>query len=69
MELRLPAIRGIGGAMIYLVDRYGDVLSIYDIDFDYLPGVDRSPFRSDIDNEALFNFEAIPRPVQCNVAT
>ena len=43
MELRLPAIRGIGGAMIYLVDRYGDSLSIYDIDFDYLPGVDRNP--------------------------
>ena len=41
MELRIPAIRGIGGAMIYLVDRYGDALSIYDIDFDYLPGVDR----------------------------
>jgi 4-hydroxyphenylpyruvate dioxygenase len=43
MELRLPAIRGIGGAMIYLVDRYGDALSIYDIDFDYLPGVDHNP--------------------------
>ncbi len=43
MELRFPAIRGIGGAMIYLVDRYGDALSIYDIDFDYLPGVDRNP--------------------------
>jgi 4-hydroxyphenylpyruvate dioxygenase len=43
MELRLPAIRGIGGAMIYLVDRYGDALSIYDIDFDYLPCVDRNP--------------------------
>jgi len=43
MELRLPAIRGIGGAMIYLVDRYGDALSIYDIDFDYLPGVERNP--------------------------
>ncbi len=47
MELRIPAIRGIGGAMIYLIDRYGDEgsggLSIYDIDFDYLPGVDRNP--------------------------
>jgi 4-hydroxyphenylpyruvate dioxygenase len=43
MELRLPAIRGIGGAIIYLIDRYGDALSIYDIDFDYLPGVDRNP--------------------------
>lgn len=43
MELRLPAIRGIGGAIIYLVDRYGDDLSIYDIDFEYLPDVDRHP--------------------------
>ncbi len=43
MELRLPAIRGIGGAIIYLIDRYGDALSIYDIDFDWLPGVDRRP--------------------------
>ncbi|HWF00055.1 MAG TPA: 4-hydroxyphenylpyruvate dioxygenase [Caulobacteraceae bacterium] len=43
MELRLPAIRGIGGAIIYLIDRYGDALSIYDIDFEYLPGVYRNP--------------------------
>jgi len=48
MELRLPAIRGIGGAIIYLIDRYAtlekpDALSIYDIDFDYLPGIDRNP--------------------------
>ncbi len=43
MELRLPAIRGIGGAIIYLIDRYGDALSIYDIDFEYLPGVERHP--------------------------
>ncbi len=43
MELRLPAIRGIGGAIIYLIDRYGDGLSIYDIDFDYLPGVEKRP--------------------------
>jgi 4-hydroxyphenylpyruvate dioxygenase len=43
MELRLPAIRGIGGAIIYLIDRYGDGLSIYDIDFDYLDGVERNP--------------------------
>ena len=45
MELRLPAIRGIGGAIIYLIDRYGDGSSIYDIDFEYLPGVDRAPRR------------------------
>lgn len=43
MELRLPAIRGIGGAPLYLIDRYGEGISIYDIDFDYLVGVDRHP--------------------------
>ena len=43
MELRLPAIKGIGGAPIYLIDRYDDGLSIYDIDFTYLDGMDRHP--------------------------
>ncbi|HET8563744.1 MAG TPA: 4-hydroxyphenylpyruvate dioxygenase [Candidatus Binatia bacterium] len=33
MELNIPSIRGIGGSLIYLVDRYGD-RSIYDVDFD-----------------------------------
>jgi 4-hydroxyphenylpyruvate dioxygenase len=32
MELRIPAIEGIGGSHIYLVDRYGD-RTIYDVDF------------------------------------
>ncbi|MEM6898782.1 MAG: 4-hydroxyphenylpyruvate dioxygenase [Pseudomonadota bacterium] len=43
MELRLPAIKGIGGAIVYLIDRYGEKPSIYDIDFEYLDGVDRNP--------------------------
>jgi 4-hydroxyphenylpyruvate dioxygenase len=43
MELKLPAIRGIGGAILYLVDRYEDGASIYDIDFEYLDGVERHP--------------------------
>ncbi len=43
MELSIPAIRAIGGGSIYFVDRYGDDLSIYDIDFVYLDGVDRKP--------------------------
>jgi 4-hydroxyphenylpyruvate dioxygenase len=33
MELNIPAIRGIGGSVIYLVDRYGERGTIYDIDF------------------------------------
>ena len=43
MELRLPAIRGIGGMPLYLIDRYTDGGSIYDIDFEFLPGVNRHP--------------------------
>jgi 4-hydroxyphenylpyruvate dioxygenase len=43
MELRLPAIRGIGGAPIYVVDRYEDGSSIYDIDFEFIEDVDRHP--------------------------
>jgi 4-hydroxyphenylpyruvate dioxygenase len=38
MELNIPAIRGIGGSLIYLVDRYGK-RSIYDVDF-----ISRGPF-------------------------
>jgi 4-hydroxyphenylpyruvate dioxygenase len=42
MELNIPAIEGIGGTALYLVDRYGD-RSIYDVDFEleadtYVPG-------------------------------
>jgi 4-hydroxyphenylpyruvate dioxygenase len=43
MELRLPAIKGIGGAPLYLIDRYEDGESIYDIDFKFIDGVDRHP--------------------------
>jgi len=68
MELRLPAIKGIGGAPLYLIDRFDDSpqaasppppegggpapggrapgrdgKSIYDIDFEWLPGAERHP--------------------------
>lgn len=43
MELRLPAIKGIGGATLYLIDRYEEGKTIYDIDFDWIEGVDRHP--------------------------
>jgi len=43
MELRLPAIRGIGGAPLYLIDRFEEGRAIYDIDFAFLDGVDRHP--------------------------
>jgi 4-hydroxyphenylpyruvate dioxygenase len=41
MELNIPAIKGIGGAYIYLVDRYG-AQTIYDIDFKPIDGADES---------------------------
>jgi 4-hydroxyphenylpyruvate dioxygenase len=37
MELNIPAIRGIGGSYLYLVDRYG-AQEIYDVDFVPIPG-------------------------------
>src|SRR6266851_8437752 len=46
MELNIPAIKGIGDSLIYLVDRYpgnGGGVSIYDIDFVPFPGVDQHP--------------------------
>jgi 4-hydroxyphenylpyruvate dioxygenase len=47
MELRLPAVKGIGGAPLYLIDRFEDGKSIYDIDFEWLPAhvdsADRHP--------------------------
>lgn len=53
MELNIPAIKGIGDSLIYLVDRWegkdgakaGDVgnISIYDVDFVPIPGADPHP--------------------------
>jgi len=42
MELNIPAIEGIGGSLIYLVDRYGD-RTIYDVDFVPLTGAEARP--------------------------
>ena len=47
MELRLPAIKGIGGAPLYLIDRYQDGSSIYDIDFTFLAGAELHPVGCD----------------------
>jgi len=43
MELRLPAIKGIGGAPLYLIDRFEAGRSIYDIDFEWLHGAEQHP--------------------------
>ena len=40
MELNIPAIEGIGGSNLYLVDRYG-AREIYDVDFIAVPGAAR----------------------------
>ena len=39
-ELDIPAIEGIGGSHLYLVDRYG-AEQIYDVDFEPVPGATR----------------------------
>src|SRR3954451_14221176 len=43
MELNIPAIEGIGGLQIYLVDRYGAKGSIYDVDFIWTGERDPAP--------------------------
>jgi 4-hydroxyphenylpyruvate dioxygenase len=43
-ELNIPAIEGIGGLQIFLVDRYGDKGSIYDVDFEWLGERDPKPY-------------------------
>ncbi len=42
MELNIPAIHGVGGSRIYLIDRYQD-FSIYDVDFMPIPGAAAQP--------------------------
>jgi 4-hydroxyphenylpyruvate dioxygenase len=46
MELNIPAIEGIGGSLIYLVDRYGPRGSIYDVDFVALEAASLDPLPS-----------------------
>ena len=41
MELNIPAIEGIGGSNLYLVDRYG-AQAIYDVDFVPIAGAARA---------------------------
>lgn len=53
MELNIPAIKGIGDSLLYLVDRWrgkngaqpGEVgnISIYDVDFEPIPGAPANP--------------------------
>src|SRR5258708_7487584 len=41
MERRRPAIKGVGGAPLYLIDGVEDETSVYD--FEFLPDIDRPP--------------------------
>ena len=43
MELSIPAIRGIGGSLLYFVDRYGEKGSIWDVDFVWTGDRDPKP--------------------------
>jgi 4-hydroxyphenylpyruvate dioxygenase len=45
MELSIPAIEGIGGSNLYLVDRYG-ANEIYDVDFVAIPGAAEAKARN-----------------------
>jgi 4-hydroxyphenylpyruvate dioxygenase len=47
MELHIPAIEGIGGSLLYFVDRYGDRGSIYDVDFVWTGSGRRDPMGLD----------------------
>ncbi|MEO8137514.1 MAG: VOC family protein [Betaproteobacteria bacterium] len=42
MELNIPSVHGVGSSRIYFVDRYAE-FSIYDVDFTWIPTVDRNP--------------------------
>ncbi|MGH8456322.1 MAG: 4-hydroxyphenylpyruvate dioxygenase [Stenotrophobium sp.] len=42
MELRLPAVYGIGNSVLYFIDRY-DEREVYDVDFRYTAGIDPQP--------------------------
>ena len=38
-----PVIKGIGGCMLYLVDRYDELGTIHDPDYEWLPGAEKMP--------------------------
>jgi 4-hydroxyphenylpyruvate dioxygenase len=43
LAIDVPVIQGIGGAALYLVDRYGASGEVYEDAYEWLPGVDRNP--------------------------
>ncbi|HWJ19807.1 MAG TPA: hypothetical protein VNR65_13880, partial [Geobacterales bacterium] len=59
MELNIPAIEGIGGALIYFVDRYGEKGSIWDVDFRWTGPRDPQP-----DGAGLYYIDHLTHNVQ-----
>jgi 4-hydroxyphenylpyruvate dioxygenase len=47
--LNIPAIEGVGGALIYLVDRYGEKGSVWEADFVWTAGRDPRPVGAGLD--------------------
>ncbi|HBK05301.1 MAG TPA: 4-hydroxyphenylpyruvate dioxygenase [Acetobacteraceae bacterium] len=43
LAMDIPAIKGIGGSLLYFVDRYGDKGSVYDADFTWMGSRDPKP--------------------------
>ena len=41
-EMEMPAIYGVGDSLVFFVDRY-DSKTIYDYDFEFMPGIDQHP--------------------------
>ena len=41
--VRAPVVKGIGDCMLYLIDRYGAAGSIFDADYEPIPGADQDP--------------------------
>ncbi|QDX31844.1 4-hydroxyphenylpyruvate dioxygenase [Dickeya poaceiphila] len=42
-EILVPVIEGIGGSKIYFIEKYHVDMDIFDIDFSFIPGVERNP--------------------------
>jgi 4-hydroxyphenylpyruvate dioxygenase len=62
MELNIPAIRGIGGSVIYLVDRYGERGSIYDVDFVDVSSSERSERNRGVPSDSSHPSAGAPQP-------
>jgi 4-hydroxyphenylpyruvate dioxygenase len=43
LAVETPAIGGIGGAVLYMMDEYGDQGDLYEREFDFFEGVDKHP--------------------------